>query len=151
LSEAALRWLLHGEPTPEGPGFDDYVRARFMSDGRTWWKEHRDELLEEWTTERPGSRPAAWWEHDCPPRAERLKVGGTGEQGAQVYGNRVCGYFDCDPADPPCVESMATFLRRLALLLPGEEMRIPKRAWRPVTLDVDSEGWAPNMTGDEAA
>src|SRR5512139_2854583 len=107
LSEAARRWLLQGEPTARGAeGFADYARTRFF-DGPATWREYGADLVAEWAGRFPGWRPAGWWEHGCPARAERLRVSGSGEPGAPIYGDRTRGYFDCDPANPPLVESDA--------------------------------------------
>jgi len=151
LSEGARRWLLYAEKTErDKPGFDGYCDARWFRQLELW-REHRAELLGEFIEAHPGRRPYAWWLHDCPSRAERLKLGGSGEPGASRDYDRVFGYFECDPADPPRVESEAAFLKRLGLLLPGEEKRISKWAWRPMRLKVDSEGWAPPLDGDADA
>lgn len=47
------------------------------------WEELRDELLNEWIMERPGTRPWGWWRYDAPERRRRigtlrLKPGKTG-------------------------------------------------------------------------
>lgn len=149
LSEAARRWLLYGEATKhDAPGFEDYCAARHVRPLELW-REHGADLMGEFIEEHPGQRPYAWWFHDCPPSAWRLKLGGSGEASAVVEAERIRGYCDCDPADPPRVESVAAFLRRLGLLLPGEEARVPKRAWRPVRFKVDGEGWAPPLGDDD--
>jgi len=114
------------------------------------WVKHRDALLPAWTQEHPGSRPWAWWKFDCPAGVERRKVGGSGQASAALYAERLFGFFDCDPADPPRVESVATFLRRLELLDQGEEKWIPREAWRPVAVEVDGAGWAPPLGGPAA-
>jgi hypothetical protein len=28
------------------------------------WQQHRAEVLVDWVTERPGTRPSAWWKHE---------------------------------------------------------------------------------------
>jgi hypothetical protein len=147
LADAGRRWLLHGEEPPDdATGHEVYFELRFL--GRRLWDEHRDELLAGWIAERPGTRPYAWFEYDLPHGAERRKVAGSGEQSAVWFQHEAFyALADCDPADPPQIESMAVFLRRLGLLVPGEERRIPKRAWKPETLKVDPEGWAPFGVG----
>jgi hypothetical protein len=148
LTEPARRWFLHGEKTErDTPGAAAYFEAKYVRP-RELWLEHRDELLEEFIAAHPGERPNGWWLHEAPHGIERLKVSGSGERGGIYHGEGLWGYLDCDPEDPPCIESVPALLKRLGLLQPGEERRIPKRAWLPERLDVDGEGWAP---GSEAA
>lgn len=144
IAPAALRWLLFGEPTGrDEAGVGDYFQVRFMGDGAPW-SEHRDAILEQWIAERPGTRPYGWWGDGLVPRAEeRRKVAGSGKKTCSIDWDRTTTYFDCDPSDPPAIESEASFLKRLGLLEPGEEKRVPRSAWRPVRLDVEADGWAP--------
>ena len=141
---APLRaWLLDGEHIPEGAEdreafLDDY----FIHPGSAW-RQHRGALLAEWIAEHPGSRPYSWWMHDAPRGAARQKLGGSGEESAAWdQTTALWAYFDCARKDPPVVEAAVAFLKRLKLLQPGEEKRIPKAAFRPVSLVVDGEGWA---------
>jgi hypothetical protein len=157
---AIRRWLLTGEAPARGePGYEEYVADYFFNGlstgGPSLWRHHGEALLEEWIREHPGTRPNAW---PLPPGpggvwcAERRKVGGSGAPSAAWYQHEALhALCDCDPSDPPHIESMATFLKRLGVLLPGEEKRIPKRAWAPEALDVDPEGWAPAGAGGWAA
>jgi hypothetical protein len=150
-SEGLKRWLLDGEHVAEGEGREEYLNDSFFHPGSAW-RQWRDVLLPAWIAERAGTRPAAWWTHDLPRGAARLKLGGTGEESAAWYQSEALwGYHSCDPEDPPRVESVPTFLRRLKLLQPAEEKRVPKASFRPVRLEVDREGWAPPLGGDEAA
>lgn len=43
------------------------------------WVAHRPALLAEWILEKPATRPWAWWMWDA-PKAERLRIGGTGTE-----------------------------------------------------------------------
>jgi hypothetical protein len=131
LEEAERTFLLRGERAPGLPPFFPY------GDARPKWLEHRAALLNEWIAEHPGTRPAAWWAFDVPRGAWREHVGGAGEQSAIMSPDHAPSFYRCDPTDPPQVESTATFLRRLGVLLPGEEERIPARAFRPVKLRVE--------------
>jgi hypothetical protein len=139
-------YLLEGKhPERDAEGFSDWVVLHFVDRGagaRKLWAQHRKQLLSEWIQTAPGTRPWAFWEFDLPEDAERRKVRGSGEESAAYYGAGYRGYFDADPADPPRVESDAAFLRRLKLLLPGEEKRIPRRAFQPEALKVDEGVWA---------
>jgi hypothetical protein len=146
IADAAKAYLLRGERTARGAeGFGDYAQARYF--GAKLWKRHGAALLAEFIVDHPGERPTGWWEHQCPQRAMRQKVGGSGEEGAPVSLERVRSCHGCDPSDPPMVESVPAFLRRLNLLLAGEEQRIPRRAFQPVALEVDAEGWVASPYG----
>lgn len=140
---AALRaWLLDGEHVVDGEGREAYLDDYFMHPGSAW-RAWRDVLLPAWIAAHPGSRPAAWWTHELPPGAARLKLGGTGAESCTWYGSEArWGYCDADPQDPPRVESVAAFLKRLGLLQAGEAKRATATAFRPVRLEVDAEGWA---------
>jgi hypothetical protein len=157
-TEPVRAWLLRGEQVA---GLDA-LGIVYLHEGRDAWREHGPALLEEWAVAFPGTRPYAWFayaecvqRHEtwpeglvCPLGAERRQVGGTGEQSCVwEEDERFYAIHGCDPADPPRIESMPTFLRRLGLLLPGEAGRVRKRAWSPVRLTVDPEGWAPVGAG----
>jgi len=126
------------------------------------WQEHRDAFLEDWTRERPGTRPFAWWLIDAPREVfddgeksvgpEPLRhVGGSGRViRVGVYPEataRACGclpFEAIDPDDPPLVESEAAYLRRHGLLLTGERRRLTSDAFEPKAI-VSDEG----VTDDE--
>ena len=98
------------------------------------WAEVRDEIIEEWVIAHPGSRPRTWWAQNAP--SPRRRIGGTGQPLHEVsayvenYKNGLLADWvtarwhgkgvAVDPENPPLFESQATYLQRLALLLPGE-------------------------------
>lgn len=43
-------------------GVDQCDTPRMAND----WKRHGDSILSEWITQRPGTRPYAWWKFDAP-------------------------------------------------------------------------------------
>jgi hypothetical protein len=126
-------YLTEGTAPDEGqPGREEWLEAHFLGGGRALWQRWRAEVMARWIADRPGSRPWAWYEHDCPPREERLKLSGSGAQTATLNHDRRPEFHGCEAGAPPRIESEATFLRRLGVLEAGEEKRIPKRAWAPV-------------------
>jgi hypothetical protein len=133
LGDAERVYLLHHEITNGLPSFFPY------GDDRQKWREHGPALLAAWIEEHPGRRPWAWWAFDVPSGAWREHVGGAGEQSAITSPDCVRSFYACDPTDPPRVESEQAFLRRLDLLLPGEEERIAARAFRPIKLRVERQ------------
>jgi len=44
-----------------------------------------------------------------------------------------------DPNDPPTFESQAAYLKRLGLLLPGEEKRLAPKAFAPERIEPNSQ------------
>ncbi len=117
------------------------------------WRAIRGEVLRDWVTARPGTRPFYWWVADAPE--PRLRVGGVGDL-VPAYAhpmNQRFGIFrkgsfvdaelltavgkagdhlvPLDVSDPPRFESQASYLRRLGLFLSGEEKRIPADAFDP--------------------
>jgi len=103
------------------------VRAAvYFNDIAAWWGLMKDEILEDWAREQPGTRPRAWWEYNS--KEPRRRLGGTGEP--DHGGNLQWGLprfwtpnlrgVAIDPEDPPRFESEAAYLKRCGLLLPGE-------------------------------
>jgi hypothetical protein len=114
------------------------------------WAEFREQVLEWWLKERPGTRPWCWWRFDAPER--RRRVGGTGTTYSE-FGNRdeytpdfglptprawLTGFEASsrdvepfDPANPPIFEAEAVYLKRLGLFLPGEEKRLEPSDFEP--------------------
>lgn len=140
-----VHYLVTGEPAVPP------CRAYFLQDrARTLWNANRAELLAEWITDRPGSRPWAWWKWDAPePRRRRL--GGTGRPwasslsfGLPTYWRRagemetlLAAFEPIDPADPPTFESQAAYLDRLGLLVEGERERLTKRDFSPEIITLE--------------
>jgi hypothetical protein len=118
------------------------------------WREHREQIVEAWITEYPGTRPSHWWAVES--TEPRRRLGGTGtpcherlahgehyERGVpdqwirqsdiDVYA-LIGSPLDVpalDPTDPPLYESEAAYLERLGLWLPGERRRVPKKDFQP--------------------
>jgi hypothetical protein len=87
-----VRAFLNDEPMPEMGelGHDDYVGLRFfdsiivgykqnvrLSD---IWEEHRDAILADWLSSRPGSRPKCWWKFDAPEHARKRFESGENQR-----------------------------------------------------------------------
>ena len=150
-SEGLKRWLLEGEHIPPGGEDHEAYFADYFTHPGSVWRQHRDALLAEWIAERAGTRPAAWWTHDLPRGAARLKLGGTGaESCAWSQSDALWTYFDADPKNPPHVESIPSFLRRIGAMEPAEAKRIPAKDWKPVKLKVQA-GWSPPLDGSAGA
>ncbi len=117
------------------------------------WKEVKDEILEAWTREEPGTRPLHWWRFDSPEPRRRL--GGVGQPAHEcsalveayelglptvwvLQGDSLAG-VPIAPADPPRFESEPTYLRRLGLLLPGEFERLTEADFEPETIEAEAD------------
>lgn len=46
--------------------------ADFQADAKRLWAKFRDEFLQTWIAEHPGTRPWAWWQWDAPERRHRI-------------------------------------------------------------------------------
>ena len=136
------------------PEFARSVRAAvFFNDIAAWWNVVRDEILEEWAREQPGTRPTAWWKYDS--REPRQRLGGTGqpahdvsayaeeyEFGLPTIWVQQAGFLAgvaVDPSDPPTFESEAAYLRRLDLLQAGESERLSRADYEPEAIKGESE------------
>ena len=64
MSDGCRQQLLTGHDFFGDGYMDDTERMRAD------WQRHRDELLSEWITSHPGSRPFGWWAFDAPERRE---------------------------------------------------------------------------------
>jgi len=53
-----------GDAFGNGDSFDEAF-------AREAWEQYRDQILAEWITKRPGTRPWAWWEFDAPEEPRR--------------------------------------------------------------------------------
>jgi len=66
-SKWQLRELLYGSSFLPWTGFQGDHAAKERA-----WKALRSEILPAWISERPGSRPSAWWTFDAPERRRRV-------------------------------------------------------------------------------
>jgi hypothetical protein len=107
------------------------------NDPTKWWRAFADELLEAWVAERPGTRPWGWWRLEAPEPRQVLAgveflLPGVGEW---AWRGRD-GLPVCRPgAGPITVESEASYLRRLKLLLDDEETALTEAAFAPEEYD----------------
>ena len=77
--------------------------ARLLNSFRALWEQHRNEILAAWVKEKPGTRPARWWEFDAP----RSDIG--------TYSG----------------ENQAAFLDRHDLLTPSEKRAMVLESYEP--------------------
>ena len=103
--------------------FDEFPEA----DRLQAWSEMRKEILQQWITDRPGTRPAAWWQFDCPPNQFRTRVDGRRHQfldpsfdlSRELIFGRPRYFRECDIPDGGVLdiaksfESESSFLKRL--------------------------------------
>ena len=149
---------------PDGPGvdrgewwslqWDDPMFRLGRPSAKVLWREHGHDVVRQWITKRPGSRPAMWWQYSAPEK-ERHRVGGVGtpmhECTATMLRLRLglpvdwlsadlAEYFQsegdfpwpaADPADPPLFESQAEYLRRHNLLTADERKRLQAQDFEP--------------------
>jgi hypothetical protein len=103
------------------------------------WAEFGGDVVAWWIKDRPGTRPWCWWKYSAPE--PRKRVGGVGT----VDGNpeylpdfrlpRADAFVAVDPSDPPSFESQAAYLKRLKVLLPGEEKRLTRHDFAPEAIE----------------
>jgi hypothetical protein len=146
LSESFKEYLLFGiDPAPRK--YKDSFRC-FLAIGtpaiEEIWNNYKEEILESWIVEYPGSRPFAWWEWDAPRDEDlirewryhhtfpiaRLQTSGKGTTNQARYSGMLPSFslaipdswHEIDKANPPTFESQAAYLKRHGLLT-KEEMR----------------------------
>jgi hypothetical protein len=98
------------------------------------WNEIRSEIMPQWISEHPCTRPWGWWEHDSPAQGElensdpRQQVGSKGEVCRYCYAPHykwgVFEYWHYDENSPPIFESEAAYLQRLDLLTDKEKKHL---------------------------
>lgn len=106
--------LLLNLPLPAGA--NPFLPHTARKDWDQWWAELGEEVLQLWTRRSPGSRPPMWWRY-ISPEPRRVLANGTRR-----------------------IESEAAFLKRLNLLLPGEERRLRAADFEPVERREDEFG-----------
>lgn len=122
------------------------------------WREHGEAIVTAWAEKHPGTRPSWFWLFPEPRCRQRIGGHGFPKSDFLAYvPSFFCGLPDnwlcaedvetwadladkeVDPADPPTFESQATYLKRMNLLLPSEESRIPRKAWLPEKIIFEEE------------
>jgi hypothetical protein len=110
--------------------FDEFPEA----DRLQAWSEMRNEIMQQWITDHPGSRPWSWWQFDCPPNQFRTRVYGKRHQfldpsfdlSRETSFGRPRYFRECDIPDGGVLniatsfESESSFLRRSSLLTTAE-------------------------------
>ena len=148
--EVPAEVLSYFKDDPSAPSF-----LYFMTDAelRGAWNQAKDEILEEWVREYPGSRPRAWWKYESPE--PRRRVGGVGQAAFEVsayveqYERGVPDHWVTradflsgivvDPKNPPSFESEAHYLRRLGLLQADELGRLTPADFEPEAVEIAEE------------
>lgn len=106
------------------------------------WEKVRDAVLSKWIELHPGTRPSAWWRHDCPRSADgflamRRHLSGAGHPACEGGGFGIVTCWSGFRADrPPVFEAESDFLKRHHLLAPGEEARCD---FSPITIADERE------------
>ena len=108
------------------------------------WSEYRDDILDKWIEQRPGTRPRLWWRFDAPKDLELMQ--GTAWQGVFPIARRQLGgagcavwqrldyvpvfdkgipaiWLDYNADDPPVYESEYVYLSRYGLLVNNEKTK----------------------------
>lgn len=113
---------------------------------RQIWGTYRDEILSDWITEKPGTRPPLWWGFDAPRDSDLMKGtawagtfpvsrerrGGKGKTMTEKYPAIIpsfqmgipASWYKTDDDDPPVYESQASYLERHGLLTESERKRL---------------------------
>jgi hypothetical protein len=146
--EWAIAWLLSGRPPEAGEdGAAEYSEKVLPLAGRgereAWERWGRDALAV-WVKDNPGTRPLFWWRRvaqECrrvkpsrefyiredqgrPGNVRGLPLVWSQRDGEMLFSGKVM------------VESEASYLKRLGLLLPGEGRRLKASDYRMVQLEV---------------
>lgn len=104
------RAVLRGEPCPEGGNRFRHLALRgcHIDDLALAWEHWGSELLAEWITARPGTRPVGFWAFDAPQMAPREHWRQREAQGNRLY------------QGAPPEKEQARLLRKYDLLDPEE-------------------------------
>jgi len=141
LSAAMRHHFLTGEysgPLTLGPRMEVFT---FHDEQKgALWRAHAPELLRDWIRERPGTRPWAWWTYDAPasPRECVGAVFPLAPLWRQAFG-RPFEWHALEAGMVLALESEPHYLRRHALLAPGERRRIPQADYAPEQITVTNE------------
>ena len=142
LTATEHAWL-HDQPDPGDGGFT-WLTLQGDTGGcaETLWREHRDQVLEDWIKKHPGTRPSQWWRFEAPERRRQVS-GGRPRPTSRVMFHYPKGVpFPLHRDDDTRFESEASYLRRLGLLRAPEARRLTEADYEPVRgLDVEGERW----------
>ena len=125
------------------------------------WQEHREEILAEYSKQRPGFRPLAWWKFDAPrmtqsdidrygfpsnayfikdlpdPRVRYSDFQASFEKHTQYTPAFKYGIpYSFHTLAPQRVESSAAYLKRHGLLTQAEENKLKPEAFEPVMVNI---------------
>ncbi len=89
------------------------------------WKELQKEIMSQWLTEHPGTRPWAWWRFDLPAGTRRQRINGRHPHDDPRYSLSKQLFFGCPQFLRECdiggtYESQEAYLRRLNLCSTAE-------------------------------
>jgi len=168
VDDITWAWLLDGERPS-----DDFDLFMLDGQGdapnsqlRKLWDGIGEAVTATYANLRPGRRPRVWWRLQAPEM--RKRPGGRGLPVSDLlayvpafeYGmpsrwllddshwtdsgrKQPAAYVRFDPAHPPTFEAQATYLKRLKLLLPGEERRLKAADFDPESIDPFRYGYDP--------
>jgi hypothetical protein len=121
-------------------------------------EQYGDRFLAEYIAEHPGRRPAWWWalrELDNGEPLLRQRVGGVGVPWGDhqmSHGRPIVFVTEknktwwpgapgpaIDPANPPLIESQATFLARHDMFVRGEREKLAEDDYSPESIDVGDD------------
>lgn len=111
--------------------FDVFLLQDSRSEQLKLWNQYRDEILERWISEMPGTRPNFWWRFDAP--VARKKV--NGEDILPVLG--VASYrgipqlSSLENDTTSLCESEPKYLKRNNLFVEGEEKGLSLEDFEP--------------------
>jgi hypothetical protein len=136
----------------------DQAPFRDHPSARQLWTEHGAVYLAEHIKAYPGTRPAAWWRFETLDNGEplvRLKIGGIGTPWGDhqmAYGAALIWVTEknkdswhgapgpaIDPANPPVIESEATFLDRHGFLTAAERAKLTDDDFAPEAIDAGDD------------
>lgn len=162
LSKAQWDYLIDAVDLDESDKKEAYFWDLFMLDSphdghgssRRLWEQYRQDVLDIWIPEFPGTRPRCWWMHEAPripvgrwpgcffdgrlpePRIHLSGPGSTAwDDGLAVVPCFQLGlpesWDEIDPDDPPIFESQPQYLRRHGLLTPLELRKLQPSDFEP--------------------
>lgn len=151
LSEAAIDILLHGCTDKWADDMDFWTVLVDCDPAiEQAWRAVGQRLTTAYILKSPGQRPAAWW-HFSAPEPLRKRLSGKGEIsprhltadslffrtrfGLPLWYRR----GTVDPDNLPVHESQAAYLKRHALLTPGELKRLTPEDFKPDVFDACSD------------